>query len=115
MSRCLHCLVLILALSGHSLAVGQGFYAGLELGLSSVDDFAETVPSPQFLANEQPFPGFTLDGVHFDGTDETLSAALGYEVNSWFAVEASYSDLGKTKDALAGSVGLSADEGSVSE
>ena len=82
-----------------ALASDTGFYFGLDLGLSRYPNNQElTVP-----------PGLVLisSGSHLDQEDTAWGVRAGYQLNSYFAVEAGYLDLGETSGTFASGSSLS--------
>lgn len=82
-----------------------GFYIGVGGGQSEVDDLASlTVSDAQFVADIiDPGAVITSGTSEKDDTDTGVKLFLGYSFNEYFALEASYIDLGEASTSVTGS------------
>ena len=84
-----------------ALAADTGFYVGLDLGLSQYPNNEEVRVAPDLV--------LLGSGSSLDHEDTAWGVRAGYQVNSYFAVEAGYIDLGESSGTLAsGTPGSSA-------
>ena len=72
-------------------AVASDFYVEVHGGVSEFDGIADSDRPGSFPAEEVP-----IDGLPFESSESTWSVLGGWQLTSWFALEAGYSDLGQS-------------------
>jgi OOP family OmpA-OmpF porin len=87
-------LIAAVLLAPAALASDTGFYVGLDLGLSQYPNNEEVRVAPDLV--------LLGSGSSLDYEDTAWGVRAGYQVNSYFAVEAGYIDLGESSGTLGG-------------
>jgi OmpA-OmpF porin, OOP family len=97
--------LLVAALASASVAAAdQGFYVGLDAGMSSFGVSQEELDDVAFGAIEDAGFSVTTPGSDFDDSGTAYGLVVGYRISKNFAVEGSYVDLGQADYGAGGSV-----------
>ena len=80
-------------------AMADGFYVGADVGFSNVDDVADAEkvsPCEPLCFDEE----ISINGIHFDADESAWGLTFGWQWRDWFAIEASYADLGEPAEIV---------------